>query len=519
MGLFTRSAQKVVDAIWYATHPKVSQPVRRRAFSGAKVDRLTNSWTVSPKPINADLKSGLRILRARSREQAQNNDHVRGFLRMVKTNVIGHQGIVMQARVPERTGNGIDQVASQAIEAEHKRWGKKGSADVTGKLSWKMIKRMYVETLARDGEVILQIHRGWRGNRWRWALEFIDAELLDVDLNRELDNGRRVVMGVELDRYKRPVAYHFISPDKPNDDYYSYRGKTYRRIPADRIIHDFIVEWVDQVRGVPWCAASLLRLNMLNGYEEAELVASRVAAAKMGFFEKDPELFADYQGDGKDADGNIITDAEAGTFEELPAGIKFTAWDPQHPNSAFADFVKATLRGISSGLGVNYNTLANDLEGVNYSSLRQGALDERAVWMALQDWVIESFCERVYSDWLANALVAGIPVGRGGTLRADDYERYNNVNWQPRRWQWVDPKKEMDGHKTALQCLVRSPQRVIMEQGDDPDDVLDEWQQWFEKLKARGIPAELALACFNLAPSNAGDGATIDDEGEDNAGN
>ena len=45
--------------------------------------------------------------------------------------------------------------------------------------------------------------------------------------------------------------------------------------------------------------------------------------------------------------------------------------------SAFDSFVKANLRGVASGMGISYNNLADDLESVNYSSLRQAALDER----------------------------------------------------------------------------------------------------------------------------------------------
>lgn len=447
---------------------------RRRGFSGAKIDRLTADWTATPKPINADIKRGLRILRARTRDQAQNNDHVRGFLRLLKSNVIGSQGITLQSRVQNRNNEGLDKLACDAIEADFTAWGKRGNADVTGRLSWKMIQNLYVETMARDGEVLIQFHPGFNNNRWRFALEFIDVELLDVTHNVTMKNGNEVVMGVELNKYKRPVAYHLLSTHSAGSEHYQHNGRNYQRIPASRILHDFMVEWVDQVRGVPWVASGLQRLNMLNGYEEAELVAARTGSSKMGFFETDPEFYAEYVGDEVDDYGDTITDAEPGTFERLPAGMKFVAWDPQHPNAAFADFVKATLRGISSGLGVSYNSLANDLEGVNYSSLRQGALEERSAWMNLQSFVIESLCERVFAMWLPNALLAGISLPNGGTLRADDLDRYIKSSWQGRRWPWVDPQKEMVAHREAYDLKIRSRSEIIREQGRDPEDV---WQE------------------------------------------
>ena len=59
---------------------------------------------------------------------------------------------------------------------------------------------------------------------------------------------------------------------------------------------------------------------------------------------------------------------EAGSFVSLPNGVDFKAFDPDHPTSQFESFVKSILRQIASGLNVPYNELANDLEGVSYSS-------------------------------------------------------------------------------------------------------------------------------------------------------
>jgi hypothetical protein len=71
-----------------------------------------------------------------------------------------------------------------------------------------------------------------------------------------------------------------------------------------------------------------------------------------------------------DAEGNLITEAEPGTFGVLPAGWDFTTYDPAYPNDAMAGFIKGMLRAFSSGVGLTYNTIGNDLEGVSLSSLR-----------------------------------------------------------------------------------------------------------------------------------------------------
>ena len=105
-------------------------------------------------------------------------------------------------------------------------------------------------------------------------------------------------------------------------------------------------------------------------------------------------------GDEEDDDGNLIDEFEPGIIVRLPAGIDFVPWDPQHPTSAFPDFVSACLRSIASAFDVGYVSLANDLTGVTYGSLRQGKLDERDVWRMLQFWMIDHFCQPVYEKWL-----------------------------------------------------------------------------------------------------------------------
>lgn len=504
MGVFKNIAQRVVNIAWHALHD--SKP-KKRSFDSAQVSNLTSSWTTMPKPIDVDIRNGLRKLRARARHEAQNNDYVRRFLSLVKTNVVGAQGILLQPRIVDLDGT-ADTLANQSVENGWLNWGKKGTADVTGKLSWKMIQRLYIETLARDGEVLIRMVKGRKVNKFGFALQFLDVELLDVELTTTLRNGNTIQMGIEFDQWRKPVAYYLFSSSQTANTY-NHAGRKYERIPANEIIHDFLPEWVWQSRGIPFVSAGLLRLNMLAGYEEAELVASRASAAKFAVYEKvddeTPPVSPGEQFEQQD-NGQFVQDFDSGTIEVTPEGYKLNLIDPQHPNSAYKDFVKACLRGISSGLGVTYNSLANDLEGVNYSSLRQGALEERAVWMVLQDWMIESFCERVYQEWLGMSLTMQALLVMNKPLKLELIDKYEKVSWQARRWQWVDPQKELNAHQIAFNNKIRSPQSVIREMGNDPAEVLDEWQRWNEELKKRNLkmePANMAGSSFNEDQNNA----------------
>ncbi len=71
------------------------------------------------------------------------------------------------------------------IEREFLRWSKKDSASATGDMSFRDSQRLAIETLARDGEVLIQKLRGF-DNEWGFSLRFPEADYLDGEHNRSL---------------------------------------------------------------------------------------------------------------------------------------------------------------------------------------------------------------------------------------------------------------------------------------------------------------------------------------------
>lgn len=495
-----------------------SPPARRRGIAAAQQGRLTNSWATQPQTLDSDIKKGLRIARARCRDASINNDYVKNYLRTLKTNVIGPVGIVVK---PQSLGNDgkADTKANTAVGDAFKEWSRVGSTDVTGKLSFVQCQNLFLETVAKDGEVFVRKHKNWSRNGFNFALEFIDPEAIDVNFNHDLKNGHIIQMGIELDTYGAPAAY-YVMTKKISADNYSWGGRKYIRIPADEIIHGFLPESILQTRGYPWLAVALFRSKMLQGYEEAELVAARVASAKMGFFEQDLNTPGEdeYKGDTAE-DGSTTIDAEPGTFEDLPVGKKFVSFDPQHPTTAYAAFTKQQLRGMSAGLGVSYFTLANDLEGVNYSSGRLGALEDREVWKGLQNWMIDIFMRPVVEEWLMMALLSAKVRVNGSPLRSTRIQKYKRINFQGRRWQWVDPQKDMNGQLLALGKRLKSPQMVIGELGLDPVEVLDEWQEWEKMLESRNLSMDSTEIEEETEESEEESEDTEKDKGNKNAEN
>ena len=455
----------------------------RRYYDGAKVGRLTASWTTQPLTANQITKTSLVPLVGRSRELYANNDYSRRFIELLISNVVGPKGISLQCTavnpggLPDSLGNG-------AIEEAWRIWGRRKNCDVTKTLGWKSAQNMFIRTVAVDGECFVRMVY----NDGDFRLQFLDSMLVDPNLNDDnRHTGHKITQGIEFDNWGTPVAYFLVSTQ--TNDSYTFSGRHYIRVPAERMIHGFIPERIGQKRGIPWMATAMTKLKNLGAYEEAAIIAARVGAAKMGFFQS--EDGAQFEGE-READGTIITDAEPGTFHQLQEGMSFETYDPTYPAGEFAPFSKAMLRGVASGLGISYNTLASDLEGVNFSSLRAGVLEDREAFKSMQSFVIESLCQPVYDEWLYNALLTGkIKVGEG-TIPVTRMEKFENPHWNARRWSWVDPAKDIVLAKEAIRLGLRSRSAIIRELGADPEEVWHEIASERDLMQHIGVPIDNA---------------------------
>jgi lambda family phage portal protein len=465
----------------------VGRPKARRDFAAAQSTRLTGGWNARNISANADLYRSLDSLRGRSRDLCNNNDYAKRFLGMVAANVVGGTGVGLQARIYDGP-NRPDEAANNAVESAWAAWCARGVCDVTGRLSLRDIENLVIQAVARDGEALVRKVRGSSaGNPFGFALQVIDIDRLDTKLVRAPERGlNEIKMGVEVNAFGRAVAY-WLRPYHPGEMFLVDSAITgsHVRVPADEIQHVYRADRPEALRGIPWMHSAMIRLNHLGAYEEAAVIAARVGAAKMGFFTT-PD--GQPPGDGEDAEDVPFTEVEPGAFGSLPTGTEFTPFNPDYPHQMFADFVKANLRGISSGMGVAYHALANDLTSVSFSSIRSGTLEERDQWMAIQEWFIECFLEPVYREWLQSALAFGqVKLPNGSALSVTKLDKFSAHVWQPRRWQWVDPRNDMEANLIAVQQGFKTRTQVCAELGVDFEDVLAQLKREQDKAKELGV--------------------------------
>lgn len=482
MGLFDRFKAK-----------QEPQPTKmfKRSYAGAAVSRLFADFNTTDKSADAELKDALPKLRARSRELVRNNEYAKQYLQLLKKNVVGRKGFTLQVKAHGDSGD-LDILGNEAVEKAFAKWSKLGNCTVDGKLTWIDVQKLVLESLARDGEAFILLHTG-AAFKDRFALEFLEADQIDDTKNTKLANGNEVRMGVELDKFRKPVAYYVLT-SHPTDYEYAYRKeKKHIRIEADRMLHVFIPTRAGQSRGEPWMSPAMSAMKQLDGFREAAVINARMGASKMGFFTSPA-------GDGfvaDDMDGNVpIITAEPGSFHQLPDGVAFQSFEPAFPSNEFDSFHKSVLKGIASGLGISYTALSNDLEATSYSSIRQGALEERDFYSDLQGFMIDHFVRPVYEQWLDSALGFG-----SFGITYDKLEKFTDAaEFRGRAWNWIDPVKEMNAAVTGLKSGVLSLSDVAAQYGKDAEELLSQIQRDKTTMEQFGINYALEPYCANMTP-------------------
>jgi lambda family phage portal protein len=459
-----------------------------RNFDAARVDNLTQDWLSTDGPADLVSRASLEMLRKRARDAERNNPYVEALLSEFESNVVGQHGFTVKP-MPRRADSrykgslapAIDTQAAEKIANWWAHFSQRGQYDATGQLSRPEAERMIVRSCVRDGGGIARLADGYPNNDTRFAVQYIEIEALDPAYT---DRAKGISMSVEHDEWYRPIQYHLKEQRRDGMNWQTER----RAFSADDILHIHRPHRFSATQSPSWLAPILLSLRHLSQYEMAEVIAARIQAEKIGFYEETGE--GEYTGE-EDEEGNIKAPSAPGQWERLPAGVKAHALDPAHPNSAYPDFRKAILRQICAAFPANYNIIAQDLEGVSFSSIRQGVLSERDQWRVLQNFFIGAHTAPIYRRALKMALTAGQIEG----ISERDFERCAHAEFAGRNWHWVDPLKDIKARQEEIALGVNSRQRVAREAGEpDFGKLVDENEDDVGKMEAAGLPTANGMA-------------------------
>ena len=456
----------------------------RRAYDAAGDGYRTSGWQTSGQSANAEVAAGLGRTRERSRDLVRNTAWGRRAIEALVCAMIG-PGI----RPMLNTG---DEALDRRVQNLWDAWSP--SCYSANRSNIYTLQSLIARAFFESGECL--VRRVIRPvsdmpGLPPLQLQVIEGDLLDHTYRETPKTGssHQIIQGIEFDADNHRVAYHLYR-NHPGD---TYGGFALERVsvPASEILHLYQEGRPGQVRGIPWLHAVIPAVWDLAGYSDSERVRAKCAASVMAFVTGgDPESGVPSGVDGMapaiDSDGALVTDTSGNPIEHITPG--WIAHLPigkdvvfNHPGTAdgYSDYVRASLKEISAGIGLSYATLTGDMSDSNFAQSKLGQNQQNQLIRSLREQVfVPMVMAPIWRWWVDLGIAAG--------LLPDAAEIYDTAWSQPQAVS-VDRLADAQADKIEMRNATRCRREIIAASGRDPDDVDREIEKDQENRDRMGI--------------------------------
>jgi len=466
--------------------------VSLKGFNAAKLDRLSLDWLGTKENINREIRNDKERVDGRTYDAQKNNPYVAAYLRRYLTNVFGHNGIRFQALARFPDGE-FDDLANDVIERKFKQWCNPEYCTMNGRLTFRRVQWVVGTQKVLSGEFLIRVVTNVKKqqNPFGISLQVLNPKNIDTQFNEDYKNSF-VINGVHVDNWGKIVGVWMKTPMYP---FGTAIGNERYFIPANEIIYDYDVVEINQLRGMSSLASVLVTLKGVERWDDASLINAAAGASTMAFLYKEKMDADKFLGSSRNVNlseeeqkkvqqeqqyGGKYMDLAPGVMQKIPYGWKVDTLDPKFPAEQHAPFNRTMLRKVAAAIGTNYNLAAGDLENVNFSSIRQGSIDERDNWKMEQSFIIDSFLIPFANKWIDWCLLFG------ALKPLDNYsliDKYLQHNWIPRSYEWVRPKEEAESKEINVRNRFKSLIQVVNEDGGDIEKILKEEKRVKDLLK------------------------------------
>lgn len=443
-----------------------------RSYDAGDYSRGNANWRVINQSAEYTDKYSRDNVRARARDLERNSDMMNSVIGAYKRNVIGG-GYTLQVK----TG---DDELNDTIEAAWKKWCKKQNCDVTGTQSFTQMMRMCMKRKKIDGGILI-VKRYTSDGFLPFKLQTFEVDELDSAQMTPKVQGNKVVGGIEMNEYNKPVGYWIRQ--YPVD---SLALTTPVYIEAKDVIFLYTKHRPSQIREISDMSPTITRIRDTNEFMVAVSVKERIAACLSVFIKKTIPTTGIGRGIGvgqgalHDYQGKSIT---PGMIKELNAGDEIQVVNPAGQATDAASYIKLQQRLVGAGQGISYEATSRDMSESNYSSTRQGIIEdemtyaeEKEMLMEVMDEIYETF---VISLWLS------------GNISLKDFwgnkDKYLEHTWIIAPKKWIDPQKEANANRIALNTGQKTFKQIAAEQGRDWKEQIEEIAEVLEYAKSFGI--------------------------------
>lgn len=420
-------------------------------------------------PVAGDAKSdildNLPLLRARSRALYQGGALASGALKSIRTNVVG-TGLRLKPTpdsnylglTPERAAE-----LNRNIKREWEIWSESKDCDAAGIHNFSGLQQLAFMSELMSGDAFALLYdKEVKHSRYKLRVKLVEADRCDTPARgmngMDDEKIKRISSGVETDEDGLVTAYWF---SKAHPQAFSVGSREFERVEVRgaesgrrHVLHLMTAERPDQLRGVPLLASVIEQFKQLERFTDAELTASVIAAMYTVFItmneNSDPDEFlpAAPATFGANPTGEPIPRGSDevglgnGLVNFLEPGEQIQIAESKRPNVNFDPFVMANIRQIGSGIEVPYEIMLKNFTS-SYSASRGALLEAGKVFKMRRSWLSSDFCQPVYEEFFAEAVLAG-RIDAPGFFDDELIRRaYVRAEWHGPSYGLLDPLKEV----------------------------------------------------------------------------
>lgn len=442
-----------------------------RNYDAGDYGRLNANWRAVNDSAEFTDRGDRDTVRARARDLERNSDMMNSVIGAFKRNVIG-EGFKLQAR----TGN---EELNTSIEKLWKIWTKKQNCDVTATQSFLQILRMAEERKKVDGGML--IHKVYTSDGiLPFKMQCLEVDELDSMRTTPKKAGNKVVGGIELNAYNRAEGY-WIRQYATD----SWMTMDPIFVEAKNMIFLFTKKRPSQIREISDLTPTITRIRDTNEFMTAVSVKERIAACLSVFIKRNnPGGTLGRGGSGKDEkynyDGKTLT---PGMIKYLNPGDDVETVNPSGQAQDATSFVKLQQRLIGAGQGISYEASSRDMSESNYSSTRQGIIEDDMTYAEDKELMM-GLADEIYETFLISAVLAGkLQMPNFWTKK----EEYMNHEWIQTPKRWIDPLKESNANRIAIETGQKTFQQIAAEGGRDWKEQIDDMAAALEYAAEKGV--------------------------------
>lgn len=434
--------------------------------------RLNAGWYAQNQSAEITDRYDRDIVRARARDLERNSDIANSVILAYKRNIIGF-GFSLRVKTP-------DEALNKKIQELWLKWCKAKNCDVTEQQSFMQMMRMAVERKKVDGGILFR-KCYTEGGMIAFKLQAIEVDEIDVNTIGPVHaKDNKVVAGIEYNRFNRIEGFWIRQYDING---YDINQAEY--IPAKDVIFLFTKKRPSQIREMSDMSPTITRIRDANEFMTAVSVKERIAACLAVFIKRtNPSQFGrtnESKVAKQDYAGKKIT---PGMIRELNAGDEIQVVNPSGQSSDAAGMIKLHQRMIGAGQGLSYEATSRDMSQSTYSSARQGSIEDKMTYEEDIELILEKVFDEVYETFVISLYLHGLITAKDFWNKKDEYMKHEWVQ-QPKPW--IDPQKEANATKIALNSGIKTFQQIAAENGKDWKEQIDDAAEVLEYAKEKGI--------------------------------